>query len=44
MNSKIQIKSDIPNGVVSKYDVDNLEYCNIVYMCIKQKGCSQNFH
>lgn len=41
MNTKIQIKSDIPNGVVSKYGVDSLEYCNIVYMCIKQKGCSE---
>lgn len=37
----LNIHSKIPRGVVANYDVDELEYCNIVYMCIKQKGCSE---
>ena len=35
------VHSKIPNGVVANYDVSELEYCNIVYMCIKQAGCSE---
>lgn len=41
VDSKIHVKSDIPNGVVSNYNVETLEHCNIVFMCIKQKGCSE---
>lgn len=37
----MKMVSELPNGVVSNYDVTNLEYCNIVYMCIKQAGCSE---
>lgn len=35
------VHSEIPNGVVANYSVSELEYCNIVYMCIKQTGCSE---
>ena len=35
------VHSKIPNGVASNYDVSELEFCNIVYMCIKQAGCSE---
>lgn len=35
------IHSEIPKGIVANYDTSNLEYCNIVYMCIKQAGCSE---
>lgn len=35
------VHSKIPNGVVVNYNVSELEYCNIVYMCIKQAGCSE---
>ena len=37
----MNVFSKIPNGVVSNYDVSELEFCNIVYMCIKQKGSSE---
>lgn len=37
----MNIISRIPNGVAAKYDVEDLEFCNIVYMCIKQAGCSE---
>lgn len=35
------IHSLIPNGDYADYDVSELEHCNIVYMCIKQSGCSE---
>lgn len=37
----LMVHSQIPNGVMANYDVSELEYCNIVYMCIKQAGCSE---
>lgn len=37
----LMIHSQIPKGIEAKYDVDELEFCNIVYMCIKDKGCSE---
>lgn len=33
--------SSVPNGVSAPYDVSNLEFCNIVYMCIKQINASE---
>lgn len=35
------VQSKRPNGVIACYNVSELEYCNIVYMCIKQKGNSE---
>ena len=35
------VHSKIPEGVIADYDVSKLEYCNVVYMCIKQAGCSE---
>lgn len=35
------VNSKVPNGVIAHYDVSELEYCNIVSMCLKQAGCSE---
>lgn len=37
---KIEVVSRRPPCVVVNYDTNNLEFCNIVYMCIKEAGCS----
>lgn len=37
----MKINSIRPNGIMSKYNTDELEYCNIVYMCIKNIGSSE---
>lgn len=37
----MKVYSNIPVGIKAEYDVSELEYCNIVYMCIKQAGCSE---
>ena len=34
----MKIQSKLPKGVILDLPVNDLEYCNIVYMCIKQKG------
>lgn len=39
--TKIKIVSKKPTCVVANYDVSSLEFCNIVYMCIKQAGSSE---
>ena len=41
MDNRIKITSKKPYCVVSNYDVSDLEFCNIVYMCIKQAGHSE---
>lgn len=35
------VHSTIPKGLYTKYDTEGLEFCNIVYMCIKQAGNSE---
>ena len=37
----LTIHSTIPKGLYTKYDTESLEFCNIVYMCIKQAGSSE---
>lgn len=37
---KIEVVSRRPPCVVANYDTNNLEFCNIVYMCIKEAGFS----
>ena len=37
----MKLESKIPNSVVSYYNTEDLEFCNMVYMCIKQKGNSE---
>ena len=37
----LTIHSTIPKGINAEYDVESLEFCNIVYMCIKQAGISE---
>lgn len=37
----LTIHSTIPKGINAEYDVESLEFCNIVYMCIKQAGSSE---
>ncbi len=39
----LKILSEIPKGIPLNLNdlVQTLEYCNIVYMCIKQAGCSE---
>lgn len=37
----ITIHSTIPKGINAEYDVESLEFCNVVYMCIKQAGISE---
>lgn len=37
----MQINSALPLGIQANFDVDELEYCSIVYMCIKQAGNSE---
>ena len=40
-STKIKIISKKPPCVVANYDVSGLEFCNIVYMCVKQAGSSE---
>ena len=37
----LTIHSTIPKGINAEYDVESLEFCNVVYMCIKQAGISE---
>ena len=37
----VKVNSQVPKGIVSNYNTSEIEYCNIVYMCIKQKGSSE---
>jgi hypothetical protein len=37
----LSIHSTMPKGLYTEYDTENLEFCNIVYMCIKQAGSSE---
>lgn len=39
--NKIIVNSTVPRCVVSNYDTSQLDYCNIVYMCIKNISCSE---
>lgn len=37
----MEVTSRLPEGTPVDLATDNLEYCSIVYMCIKQAGCSE---
>lgn len=37
----MEVNSNLPKGIHALFEVDNLEYCSVVYMCIKQAGCSE---
>ena len=41
MVANMKVNSTIPNGVIANYDTSRLEFCNIVYMCIKNIGSSE---
>lgn len=40
-DANTEVNSTVPNGVCAKYDTSRLEFCNIVYMCIKDIGSSE---
>ena len=40
-STRLKIISKKPPCVIANYDVYDLEFCNIVYMCIKQAGSSE---
>lgn len=40
-SQRLKINSKKPPCVIASYNVDELEFCNIVYMCIKQAGSSE---
>lgn len=38
---RMEVLSCIPKGVIANYDTSRLEFCNIVYMCIKDIDSSE---
>lgn len=37
----MKINSALPLGIQADFNIDELEYCSLVYMCIKQAGSSE---